>query len=130
VWTRDKGPSAARCRPRSYPRRYSAVAVVQFCQMTGNPRLIIDDSAQPTTSLFRVFWTTGARAVYAIIVCRHHRSPDDARGKLVRLPLVRGTMLGEAGVECSCGRFGAVLEDERKVTGKPTYFTAVVVVAM
>ena len=50
-------------------------------------------------------------------------SPDD-------LPLVRGTMFGEPGVECSCSRFGAVLEDERKVTGKPTYFTAVVVVVI
>jgi len=39
-------------------------------------------------------------------------------------------MFGEPGVECSCSRFGAVLEDERKVTGKPTYFTAVVVVVI
>jgi hypothetical protein len=38
------------------------------------------------------------------------------------------TMMDERRGKCSFSRFGAVLEDERKVAGKPTYFTAVVVV--
>ena len=36
----------------------------------------------------------------------------------------------EGGVKCSCSGLGAVLDDERKVVGKRTYFTAVVVVVM
>jgi hypothetical protein len=34
------------------------------------------------------------------------------------------------GVKGSCSRFGAVLDDEQKVAGKPPYFTAAVVVVM
>ena len=34
------------------------------------------------------------------------------------------------GVKCSCSRFGAVLDDERKVAGKRTYLTAVVAVVI
>jgi hypothetical protein len=37
------------------------------------------------------------------------------------------TGFGEGGVKFSCSRFGAVLDDERKVARKRTYFTAVVV---
>jgi hypothetical protein len=38
------------------------------------------------------------------------------------------TEWSEGGVKCLCSGFGAVLDDERKVAGKRTYFTAVVVV--
>ena len=38
--------------------------------------------------------------------------------------------VGEGGEKCSRSRFGAVLDDERKVAGKRTYFPAVVVVVM
>src|SRR5262249_47410707 len=62
--TRDKGPSAERCRPRLRIRAdYSPVAFVQFRHMTGNPRLIADYSAQPTTALVRVFRATKAGAL-------------------------------------------------------------------
>jgi hypothetical protein len=53
---------------------------------------------------------------------------EPLRGLLVRL-LDLGPS-GEGGVNCSCSRFGAVLDDERKVAGKRTYLTAVVVIVM
>jgi hypothetical protein len=53
---------------------------------------------------------------------------DSAFAILVRL-LDLGQIV-EGRVKCSCSGFGAVLDDERKVAGKRTYFTAVVVVFM
>src|SRR5215469_7339785 len=46
---------------------FPPVAFVQFRHMTGNPRLIADYSAQPTTALVRVFRATKAGALYSII---------------------------------------------------------------
>jgi hypothetical protein len=38
--------------------------------------------------------------------------------------------LGKGGVKCSCSRFGAVLDDERKVAGKRIYLTAAVAIVI
>jgi hypothetical protein len=47
---------------------FPLVAFVQFRDMAGNSRLIIDYSAQPTTALVRVFRAIKAGALYAVIV--------------------------------------------------------------
>ena len=59
------------------------------------------------------------------------KTPDESLPEALGWLLVRLLDLGqivEGRVKCSCSGFGAVLDDERKVAGKRTYFTAVVFV--
>jgi hypothetical protein len=59
------------------------------------------------------------------------KPPDESLPEALGWLLARLLDLGqivEGRVKCSCSGFGAVLDDERKVAGKRTYFTAVVVV--
>jgi hypothetical protein len=57
-------------------------------------------------------------------------SLPEALGWLLGRLLDLGRSFVEGGVKCLCSGFGAVFDGERKVAGKRTYFTAVVVVFM
>ena len=80
-----------------------------------------------------VKWLTFGRGEFAWGLDAEDNPLDESLPEALRWLLVRPFDLGrivEGGVKCSCSGFGAVVDDERKVAGKPNYSTAVVVVVM
>jgi hypothetical protein len=68
--------------------------------------------------------------MYAGTAMLHFASDAHNRAFAILVRLLDLGQIVEGRVKCSCSGFGAVLDDERKVAGKRTYFTAVVVVFM